>query len=285
MKQLTPYGLLCLFYCHFLGVFATDLVVITPSERPPTSASKAVVNNFVSLSIAIHFFQDYARTGSQGESPNTFSRNLLSSLKESTSIAPEIRIGGTSADRTTYIPSQNTTISTVTGGNGIPLNVTLNQQWFERSFDQANFPDGTKFIFDLPLVRNDSLALNNTILGAQWALEAIGKDRLDAFEIGNEEDLYVSQQVVPANWTVADYAARWKIFSTAVTEQVLIPYGLDTTQKWFQGLVFAGLGANKAWTTETAFNANVDSNNSLKSVSLHKYVSFFVLAFSYRIGC
>lgn len=36
-------------------------------------------------------------------------------------------------------------------------------------------------------MRNDSLALNNTILGAQWALDAIGADRLDAFEIGNEE--------------------------------------------------------------------------------------------------
>lgn len=242
-------------------------IVITPPAKPPTSASKPIANNFISLSIAIHFFQDYTRVGSQGESPNTFSRNLLSSLKESTSVAPEIRIGGTSADRTTYVSSQTTTISTVDGSNGIPLNVTLSQKWFKQCFDEENFPDGTKFIFDLPLVRNDSLALNNTIQGAEWALGAIGKDRLDAFEIGNEEvlylfcfafrlvmnrskqDLYAGQNVVPANWSVADYAARWKLFSSALTENVLIPFGLDPTKRWFQGLVFAGLGANPAWTT------------------------------------
>ncbi|KAF8829778.1 hypothetical protein HHX47_DHR2000209 [Lentinula edodes] len=186
-------------------------VLITPPANPLDSASKPVANNFVSLSIAIHFFQDYSRIGTEGELPNTFSRNLLSSLQESTFLAPEIRIGGTSADRTTYVPSQNTTILQVSGANGIPLNVTLNQKWFQQCFDEENFPSGTKFIFDLPLMRNDSLALNNTIQGSKWALEAIGEKRLEAFEIGNEEDL------------------------------------------------------------QTAFNANVNENFTLKSVSLHNY--------------
>ncbi|KAE9404296.1 hypothetical protein BT96DRAFT_434848 [Gymnopus androsaceus JB14] len=257
------------------GSSATDIsepqVVLTPSQNPPASASKPVLNNFVSLSIAIHFFQDYTRIGSVGEAPNIFSKNLLSSLTESTSIAPEIRIGGTSADRTTYVPDQNTTISQVSGDNGIPLNVTLNQKWFQQCFDPENFPSGIKFIFDLPLERNDSLALNNTVLGAEWALDAIGADRLDAFEIGNEEDLYVGDDIVPANWTVTDYVIRWQRFSSAVIDRVLIPYGLDLSQKWFQGLAFSGLGANPAWTTETAFNANVNKQQTLKSVSLHNY--------------
>ncbi|KAJ3919825.1 hypothetical protein F5877DRAFT_39362 [Lentinula edodes] len=246
-------------------------VLITPPANPLDSASKPVANNFVSLSIAIHFFQDYSRIGTEGELPNTFSRNLLSSLQESTFLAPEIRIGGTSADRTTYVPSQNTTILQVSGANGIPLNVTLNQKWFQQCFDEENFPSGTKFIFDLPLMRNDSLALNNTIQGSKWALEAIGEKRLEAFEIGNEEDLYVGQGVVPANWTVVDYVARWKIFSSAVSERALVPSGLDSNKKWFQGLAFSGLGANPAWTTQTAFNANVNENFTLKSVSLHNY--------------
>ncbi|KAJ3827343.1 hypothetical protein F5880DRAFT_1538351 [Lentinula raphanica] len=254
-----------------LQATARAQVVLNPSTKAPGSASKPVANNFVSLSIAIHFFQDYTRTGSNGEQSNTFSRNLLSSLTESTSIAPQIRIGGTSADRTTYVPSQNTTISQVTGANGIPLNVTLNQKWFTQCFDQTNFPSGTKFIFDLPLMRNDSLAINNTLQGAQWALESIGGDRLEAFEVGNEEDLYVGQGVVPATWTVVDYAARWRNFSSAVLEGAIIPFGLGSTKRWFQGLAFSGLGANPAWTTETAFNANVDQDNTMKSVSLHNY--------------
>ncbi|KAJ3756398.1 glycoside hydrolase family 79 protein [Lentinula raphanica] len=254
-----------------LQATARAQVVLNPSTKAPGSASKPVANNFVSLSIAIHFFQDYTRTGSNGEQPNTFSRNLLSSLTESTSIAPQIRIGGTSADRTTYVPSQNMTISQVTGANGIPLNVTLNQKWFTQCFDQTNFPSGTKFIFDLPLMRNDSLTINNTLQGAQWALESIGGDRLEAFEVGNEEDLYVGQGVVPATWTVVDYAARWRNFSSAVLEGAIIPFGLGSTKRWFQGLAFSGLGANPAWTTETAFNANVDQDNTMKSVSLHNY--------------
>ncbi|KAJ3784077.1 glycoside hydrolase family 79 protein [Lentinula aff. detonsa] len=271
MKQLSPCIACLLGTLPYLVPWATAQVLITPPTNLSEYASKPVANNFVSLSIAIHFFQDYTRTGSDGELPNIFSRNLLSSLKESTSFAPEIRIGGTSADRTTYVPSQNTTISQVSGANGIPLNVTLNQRWFQQCFDEANFPSGIKFIFDLPLMRNDSLAINNTIQGAQWALEAIGGDRLEAFEIGNEEDLYVGQGVVPATWTVVDYAARWKTFNSAVVQGALIPFGLDLTRKWFQGLAFSGLGANLAWTTETAFNADVNDNHTLKSVSLHNY--------------
>ncbi|KAJ3851359.1 glycoside hydrolase family 79 protein [Lentinula lateritia] len=271
MKQ----SLSCLIYLSSLlfplVTCTAAQVLVTPPANPLDSASKPVANNFVSLSIAIHFFQDYSRTGTEGELPNTFSRNLLSSLQESTFLAPEIRIGGTSADRTTYVPSQNTTISQVSGANGIPLNVTLNQKWFQQCFDEENFPSGTKFIFDLPLMRNDSLALNNTIQGSKWALEAIGEKRLEAFEIGNEEDLYVGQGVVPANWTVVDYVARWKVFSSAVYESALVPSGLDSNKKWFQGLAFSGLGANPAWTTQTAFNANVNENSTLKSVSLHNY--------------
>ncbi|KAJ4490763.1 hypothetical protein J3R30DRAFT_132849 [Lentinula aciculospora] len=272
MGRLFPYstrqsGLLLIFLVsHTLAQ-----VLIIPPTNPSQLASKSVVNNFISLSIAIHFFQDYTRAGTDGEATNTFSKNLLSSLKESTSIAPEIRIGGTSADRTTFVPSQESAILQVSGANGIPLNVTLNQKWFQQCFDEANFPSGTKFIFDLPLMRNDSQALNNTIQGAEWALQAIGSDRLEAFEVGNEEDLYVGQSVVPPTWTVVNYAARWRIFSSAVSERVLIPFGLDLTKKWFQGLAFSGLGANPAWTTQTAFNANVNENDRLKTVSLHNY--------------
>ncbi|KAJ3794243.1 glycoside hydrolase family 79 protein [Lentinula aff. detonsa] len=271
MKQLSPCITCLLGTLSYFLPRTTAQVLITPPTNPSEYASKPVANNFVSLSIAIHFFQDYTRTGSDGELPNIFSRNLLSSLKESTSFAPEIRIGGTSADRTTYVPSQNTTISQVSGANGIPLNVTLNQRWFQQCFDEANFPSGIKFIFDLPLMRNDSLAIYNMIQGAQWALEAIGGNRLEAFEIGNEEDLYVGQGVVPATWTVVDYAARWKTFNSAVVQGALIPFGLDLTKKWFQGLAFSGLGANLAWTTETAFNADVNDNHTLKSISFHSY--------------
>ncbi|KAJ3739882.1 hypothetical protein DFH05DRAFT_1511419 [Lentinula detonsa] len=271
MKQLSPCITCLLGTLPYFVHWTTAQVLITPPMNPSEYASKPVANNFVSLSIAIHFFQDYTCTGSDGELPNIFSRNLLSSLKESTSFAPEIRIGGTSADRTTYMPSQNTTISQVSGANGIPLNVTLNQRWFQQCFDEANFPSGIKFIFDLPLMRNDSLAIYNMIQGAQWALEAIGGNRLEAFEIGKEEDLYVRQGVVPATWTVVDYAARWKTFNSAVVQGALIPFGLDLTKKWFQGLAFSGLGANLAWTTETEFNADVNDNHTLKSVSFHSY--------------
>ncbi|KAK7062800.1 hypothetical protein VNI00_000293 [Paramarasmius palmivorus] len=250
---------------------ANPVVTLLPSRRAPEDASKPIVNNLVSLSIAIHWFQDYTRQGSDASQPNTFTRNLLDSLTESTSMAPQIRVGGTSADRTTYIPEQEETIKTVTGDNGIPLNVTLNERWFRQCFDDNTFPPGTEFIFDLPLVRNDSGAINNTLLGAQWALAAIGEERFFAFEIGNEEDTYSSQGEVPQNWTIVDYVERWKRFANAVLENVIKPSRLDLAKKWFQGLVFVGLGFNPDWTTEKAFAAGVNEDALLKSVSLHNY--------------
>jgi hypothetical protein len=226
-----------------------NVFFLSPHFHAPADVSDPIANDFISLSIAIHWFQDYTRQGPKGSQPNEFSRNLLQSLTESTSLPPRIRIGGTSADRTTYIANQQDPILTVEGDNGIPLNVTLGPLWFQQCFDPANFPHGMKFTFDLPLVRNDSLALNNTLKGAGWVLEAIGKERFDAFEIGNEEDLYTSQGVVPSSWTVKDYVERWRTFSRAVQEKALSPAGFEAGEKWFQGLVFAGLGNNPAWTT------------------------------------
>ncbi|KAF5365679.1 hypothetical protein D9758_003148 [Tetrapyrgos nigripes] len=248
----------------------SNVFTLSPNLDAPLGVSNAIANDFISISIAIHWFQDYAREG-QGSQPNEFSRNLLQSLADSTSLPPRIRIGGTSADRTTYIPTQQDPILTVAGDNGIPVNVTLGPLWFQQCFDPANFPDGTRFTFDLPLVRNDSLALNNTLTGAGWALNAIGKERFDAFEIGNEEDLYTSQGVVPSSWTVKDYVERWRTFSRSIQEKVLSPAGFEADKKWFQGLVFAGLGNIPAWTTATAFNAGVDEDGFIKSVSLHNY--------------
>ncbi|ESK84757.1 glycoside hydrolase family 79 [Moniliophthora roreri MCA 2997] len=249
----------------------TPTTILLASPRLPQGASKPIVNNFVSLSIAIHWFQDYTRQGSNASQPNTFTRNLLNSLTESTSVAPQIRIGGTSADRTTYVPDQEETIKTVTGDNGIPLNVTLNERWFRQCFEDTSFPPGTKFIFDLPLMRNDSGAIDNTVRGAQWALGAIREERFMAFEIGNEEDLYPGQGVTPRSWTIIGYVERWRRFAGAILERVVKPSKLDSTKKWFQGLVFAGLGYNPDWTTQTAFAAGINEDGLLKSVSLHNY--------------
>ena len=230
-------------------------VILSPSSSPPDQASNPIVNNFVSLSIAIHWFQDYTRQGADASHPNTFTRNLLNSLTESSGgLAPQIRVGGTSADRTTYVllEDQEETIKTVSGSNGIPINVTINPLWFERCFNAATFPPSTKFVFDLPLVRNDSGAVNNSVRGAEWALKAIGSERFQAFEIGNEEDLYTDQGFVPKSWSVTDYVERWRGFSQQIYERAIKTSELGTSgeKKWFQGLVFSGLGSNKpAWTT------------------------------------
>ncbi|KAL0071183.1 hypothetical protein AAF712_001747 [Marasmius tenuissimus] len=252
-------------------------VILSPSSSLPDQVSNPIVNNFVSLSIAIHWFQDYTRQGAGASQPNTFTRNLLDSLTESSGgLAPQIRVGGTSADRTTYVlrEDQEETIKTISGANGIPINVTINPLWFERCFDGATFPPSTKFVFDLPLVRNDSGAVNNSVRGAEWALEAIGSERFQAFEIGNEEDLYTDQAVVPSSWTVADYVERWRTFSQQIYNRAIQNSEVGGTEgkKWFQGLVFSGLGNNKpAWTTMTAFNAGINRDGSLQSVSLHNY--------------
>jgi hypothetical protein len=66
------------------------------------------------------------------------------------------------------------------------------------------------------------------------------KDKLIAFEIGNEPDLYALMQERPSNYTVNDYVEEWTRYAKAISQGVLQgnPYGLPVG-KFFQGLVYA----------------------------------------------
>lgn len=144
-------------------------------------------------------------------------------------------------DRTIYNSTQEQSIIlSKEYDNGIPVEVSIGKAFFE-GFD--NFP-GTPWTFQVNLANNRSDALENALTEARIALSHI-KEKLVAFEIGNEPDLYpiYPGDVRPSNYTTVDYAEEWNHYANAISKHVLHnnPYGLDSW-KLFQALTFVYKG-------------------------------------------
>lgn len=168
--------------------------------------------------------------------------------------------------------------------NGIPLRVTVGPSWFEGFH---NFPESL-WNFQANLASQGTQALNNTILVCRKVMHEL-REKLIAFEIGNEPDLYSLTNVRPSNYTVSDYVAEWTRYATAISDYVLRgnKYGIPE-RTFFQGLVYAtqNLGTFTTYVnpsrnvrsnisnlySEGAFKAGLDKLDYVKSVSLHQYV-------------
>ncbi|KAJ5703660.1 hypothetical protein N7493_011585 [Penicillium malachiteum] len=239
-------------------------IKIKASTSLPIGASLPVPHDFVSLSFPIHFFADY--TGNLS-TPNTFSRDIIKLLHNKTGAYPQIRVGGTSADRAIYNASQTESIILSTEyDNGIPLEVYIGPTLFE-GFE--SFP-GVPWTFQVNLANNKSKALENALAEARAALSHI-KENLVAFEVGNEPDLYPGE-VRPLNYSTADYVQEWNYFADAISNQVLKgnPYGLDYW-RIFQALTFVYKG--DVFSTAKAFSDGIDMTGHVKTVSLHQYAA------------
>lgn len=263
-------SLLRLLYLGIHLALAAD-TTISPPVLAPSYASANVPRNLISFGIAAHSFEQYAvQRSPNGPAPNTLTINLLASLTNSTGTAPLLRVGGTSGDRATFVlnSEQQATIKIVRKkGLNLPANITLNERWFTQNFHDR-WPQGTKFIFDVPLVRNDSLALNNSVRGATWALDAITLARFQAFEIGNEPNLYHGQRFRPKAYSLGRYIDEWRRHAVALRRRVLEPKGVTGPRK-FQGLTFSRFDS---WSVANALNNhNLTDGDFLQSVAEHDY--------------
>ncbi|KAJ5701834.1 hypothetical protein N7488_009382 [Penicillium malachiteum] len=225
-------------------------IKIKASASLPIGASLPVPHDFVSLSFPIHFFADY--TGNIS-TPNTFSRDIIELLHHKTGAYPQIRVGGTSADRAIYNASQTESILlSAEYDNGIPLEVYI----------------GPHYSKDLKVFLSN--ALENALAEARVALGHI-RENLVAFEVGNEPDLYPGE-VRPLNSSTADYVQEWTSFADAISNQVLKgnSYGLDYL-KIFQALTLVYKG--DGFSTAEAFKDGIDMTGHVKTVSLHQYAA------------
>ena len=240
-------------------------VQINAPATPPSDASGPVSPSFQSWAFAVHSWPDY--TGSRAQ-PNEFTKSLVGIIANKTGSVPSIRVGGTSGDRTTFLASQTEAIMyDPVSGSLIPGNVKIGPAFYEGFDTLAEF--GAQYIY---MVNLASLDLQNALTEARHALDAIGGN-LEAFEIGNEPDLYISQGVRPASWTEADYVKEWQSFAGSISEQVLgnNSHGVDS-DVIFQALAFASVDSKSGFTVEQAFDDGIGAGNNVKCVSAHHYM-------------
>lgn len=76
---------------------------------------------------------------------------------------------------------------------------------------------GWKLIYGLNLGKGTP---ENAADEAAYVVETIGADRLVAFQLGNEPDLFYRNGLRPSTWTVQDYLGDWERFFKAVRKRV-----------------------------------------------------------------
>ncbi|KAH8817312.1 glycoside hydrolase family 79 protein [Xylogone sp. PMI_703] len=238
----------------------SSMLSVSAPAHAPFGASQVIDHAFGSFSFPAHFFADYCGNRSH---PNLFSRDILDLLYEKTGAHPYIRVGGTSADHTTYNASQKLSVETFNvSSNGIPGAVHVGPTWFE-GFE--SFP-GTEWTFQVSLRGT----VENAVAEAQLCMDH-AKHSLISFEIGNEPDIAASQGFAPKNYSLADYVDEWLEYADAISENVLKGnrYGLDE-RRFFQAFAYAGHDLN-GFSVEGAFNDGINKHGYVKSVSQHEY--------------
>lgn len=257
MKLLTAYLLPAL-------ASASALVLNNP-EQVPDGSSVAIDHAFGSISFPIHFLVDYVGSPS---TPNLFTSDIFTLLKNKTGAWPRVRVGGTSTDSAVYVQDLSTPITFSSGANGIPKNVTIGSELFEVF---SNLPD-IHWTIQLPMASpNKSFRLSNALAIAKATLPKIGSN-LDAFEIGNEPDLYPITGLRPSNWSAADLVQEWLQIAQNVSSDVLAgnTFGLPD-RTFFQGGVFAFSNLSKVLTIPGIFEAGITDGDYVKSISHHEY--------------
>jgi len=169
----------------FVGASCAQTVSF-PASRPTEAAN--VPHDFIAFGFETAFLNDY---------DNNFSRNLIKSVADRMSLAPIIRIGGTSGDEVTYKPQQKEKRSCMSGDcpNGSSAAFALGPSYFNgfKSFPNA------RFTVQAPMGNRTSKQGHHTDydLGpsldyVSLAIKAIGGPgpQLHAIALGNEVNLY-----------------------------------------------------------------------------------------------
>ncbi|KAG6831804.1 hypothetical protein H0H92_007481 [Tricholoma furcatifolium] len=185
---------------------ALALTTLKLSGAPslPSTASYNLHPALGSFSIETAFFEEFVGNIT---APNVLTRNLLENLRERTGTAAEIRIGGITADSTYWNASQEVDLFNFIDDTGALINTTIGPGFWKTV--KNRLPDGTKVIVTLDL---HDLNYEGAFSVAQSALEGIGPEQLDLFEIGNEPDQY------SLDFTPQSYSSIWSAWADNITD-------------------------------------------------------------------
>ncbi|KAF2645814.1 hypothetical protein P280DRAFT_417944 [Massarina eburnea CBS 473.64] len=280
-----------LFTAAFLDIFSApacaQTTTITPSNTPYTrpadynpysvpnvsAAGEAVLKSFVSYSIEFAFFPDFAGNKTH---PNTFSNNLLNSLKTYQGNKPDIRVGGNTQDYALFSPTLSTAIlGTYTNvSSDYPRILTIGPSYFD---SYTTFPD-TSFIHGFNLANNDSdsnatLSITSSI---PYACAALSQGNLLYWEMGNEPDLFkTSAQGIMrlANWTEADYVSDWESRVGTVKSALEKGCGANwTSAEDFKWIAPSFAGTTNSINAVKAWEAGLGDGGGVAKFSSHNYI-------------
>ncbi|KAK2806703.1 hypothetical protein FQN50_005697 [Emmonsiellopsis sp. PD_5] len=199
---------------------------ISPPQVVPQDASRAINPAFAGFAfeeVSFHYFSG------DKTNPNRVSQNLVKAITDKTQSRPNIRVGGSSLDLSTYHPEQKAPIIIPGGGggpDGIPKNIEIGPSYME-SF--ANFD--AQYVVDIPLAKEN---LNNSLLFIDHAYEAVGAENLYALEIGNEPNNYPGN-VRPDDWSREEYVTQWRDWTARISGEL----GFEENSKVWQAIGLA----------------------------------------------
>jgi hypothetical protein len=183
-----------------------ELLKLTGPPDLPDTASHELHPALASFSIETAFFISYLGNTTV---PNQLTLDLLKNLKERTGVAPEIRIGGITADSTYWDKSLDVAIFNAIDSSGALQNTTIGPAFFDAI---SLLPDDTKITMNLDL---QDKVYNGALDVARATWEGLGSDKVVAFELGNEPDHY--------GFTPKTYASIWKEWSRNMTSALSLP--------------------------------------------------------------
>ncbi|KAF2146415.1 glycoside hydrolase family 79 protein [Aplosporella prunicola CBS 121167] len=242
-----------------LVFLATSLAKNVSLNVPLTSNStiRPIDGVWQSFSIEYSYMADYFGNKSQ---PNTFSNNILQSLKDRSGKNVILRVGGSTANRVAYNASQEEAVINVFGSNpDQPSHVYIGPVWYE-AFQTA--PEGTLVIYDVNYRDNTSAGVNATIEDARRVWDQL--DNLYAFELGNEVEGW-GKNGRTSDWSPELYVPDFLKYTSL----------LDFVDKpFFQGGVLQGSGGayiNEPWNSVRLLELELNRDGDIKAMSQHDY--------------
>lgn len=236
MSQIWGTALLLLSLC---AIGKGDVIAVSIT---PVNASDPIPESFVSYSLELAFFPDFAGNIS---TPNTYSLTLLQNLGALQGSNPYIRVGGNTQDYALYNASlpvaTNGTINPAKSAD-YPTILYIGPSFFE---SYATWPD-VKFShgFNLGLGGNNSVGWETLLETVPLACAALGGGKLFAWEYGNEPDLFSTSAqgpVRPANWNESTYVSQW-LNGTRAIKAAVAESCPDLVSVEFMAPSFAGTG-------------------------------------------
>ncbi|KAF9236722.1 glycoside hydrolase family 79 protein [Melanogaster broomeanus] len=197
------------FVARDTGMGLTSLKLNGPASIPAEWATSPLNPALASFSIETAGFEDYLGNATY---PNTLSINLFNNLKKRALVAPEIRIGGNTADSTFWNSNQDAALYNYVDDTGTLRNTTLGPQFWN---SVKLLPEGTKIVMTLNL---KSLNYTGALSLAEAAWTSLGSRVISRFEIGNEPDLY------SLDFDAQNYTAIWEPWSVNISQALDISY-------------------------------------------------------------